>query len=332
MAKQSNQKAKLLHLWKILSEQTDENHVLTMNEILEKLKLCGVNAERKSVYNDIETLESFYDTEIQRTQDRSTGYFLADRTFSLAELKLLVDAVQSSRFITMKKSMELIRKIESLCSRYEAAELQEQVFVQNRIKTVNERIYYNVDRIHDAISKNRRISFQYFRWNVQGEEELRRDGAPYEASPWALSWDDENYYMLAYDAENDSIRHYRVDKMKNIDLLDLPRQGEALFDKFDTAVYAKKIFGMFGGAEKNVTLRCDNALAGVIIDRFGKEAARIPEPDGAHFTVTVRVFESPTFLSWIMGFGAQIQVLSPDSTRAALRERAEKILACYTQV
>ena len=330
--KQSNQKSKLLYLWKILCENTDEEHALTMQQILSMLETYDVHAERKSVYDDLQTLEWFYDAEILRTEERSVGYYLTGRTFDVAELKLLVDAVQSSKFITTKKSMELIRKIESLCSRYEAVQLQRQVFVQNRIKTMNESIYYNVDKLHDAISGNRQIAFRYFQWNVQGEKELRRNGEEYIVSPWALSWDDENYYMVAYDAMEQGIRHYRVDKMLRIRLLDKAREGEKLFDKFDTAVYSKKIFGMFGGEEKNVTLRCENRLAGVVIDRFGKDAARLPEEDGAHFTVTVRIFESPNFLSWVMGFGDAMEVLSPASTRDALCAQAQAVLSRYAQI
>lgn len=304
---------------------------MTMQQLLDMLESYDVHAERKSVYSDLQALEWFYDTEIMRTNERSVGYYITERTFDIAELKLLVDAVQSSKFITTRKSMQLIRKIESLCSRYEAVQLQRQVFVQNRIKTMNESIYYNVDKLHDAISGNRQIAFQYFQWNVQGEKELRRGGAEYIVSPWALSWDDENYYMVAYDASENGIRHYRVDKMLRIRILDERREGETLFDRFDTAVYSKKVFGMFGGEEKNVTLRCENRLAGVVIDRFGKDVARLPEPDGEHFTVTVRVFESPTFLAWVMGFGGAMEVSAPASTRLALRRQAETVLSRYAQ-
>ncbi|MDD6062285.1 MAG: WYL domain-containing protein [Oscillospiraceae bacterium] len=327
MAKQANQKLKVLYLMKILLENTDENHALTMAEILSMLQTYDIAAERKSIYDDLEALRSF-GLDIETTPDRAVGYYIAERTFSLPELKLLVDAVQSSKFITSKKSMELIRKIESFASCHEASQLQGQVFVQNRIKTMNESIYYNVDFIHSAISQNVQIAFRYFRWDVHGEQELRNNGAEYHASPWALTWDDENYYLVAFDEALNRIKHYRVDKMLQIRLLKEPRKGQTVFDKFDTAVYTKKVFGMYGGEEKSVTLRCPVDLANIIIDRFGRECVRIPDGDG-FFTVTVRVFESPLFLSWVLGFGDRIEILQPASTREKLRTLAQSVSDVY---
>ena len=326
MAKQANQKLKALYLLKILNENTDENHPLTMAQMIELLAQYDISAERKSIYADIEALRS-YGADIETTRDRTVGYYIGARTFELPELKLLVDAVQSSKFITSKKSLELIRKIESLGSVHDASQLQRQVFVQNRIKTMNESIYYNVDLIHSAISQNVQIAFRYFMWDMHGERVFKRDGAEYTASPWALTWDDENYYMVAYDEAEGKIKHYRVDKMLRIRLLSDKRMGEAVFDKFDTAIYSKKMFGMYGGEEKNVTLRCDRSLVGVIIDRFGRDTMLLADGDG--FTVTVRVFESPLFLSWVMGFGDKMQVLHPESTRAAVIEQARHVLAGY---
>ena len=326
MAKGQNQKLKTLYLLKFLTENTDENHPLTMTQLLEMLAQVGIHAERKSVYDDLEALRQF-GADVETTSDRATGYYIGERPFEMPELKLLVDAVQSSKFITTKKSVQLIRKIEQLASRHEATQLQRQVFVQNRIKTMNESIYYNVDLIHAAISGNRQIRFHYFNWNVQGERVLRRDGAFYTASPWALTWDDENYYMVAYDADLHGIKHYRVDKMLHIQPLDAPRDGEDVFHQFDTAVYSQKIFGMYGGEEKYVTLRCDPSLAGVIIDRFGRDTKRIAQGDT--FTVTVRVFESPTFLSWVMGFGSRMEILQPASTREAAGRLAEETAQLY---
>ncbi len=326
MAKQPNQKLKLLYLLKILKENTDEDHALTMAQLIELLDGCGVSAERKSIYDDLEALRTF-GVEIEMTPTRTVGYYIAERDFSLPELKLLVDAVQSSKFITTKKSLELIGKIENLASRHEASQLQRQVFVQNRIKTMNESIYYNVDFIHSAISRNVQIGFRYFMWDLHGERVLRRDGAEYTVSPWALTWDDENYYLVAYEEAEQKIKHYRVDKMMRIRLLDTARTGQDVFAKFDTAVYSKKIFGMYGGEEKLVKLRCARHLAGVIIDRFGKDSMLVEDGDG--FTVTVHVFESPTFLSWVMGFGRDMQVLSPESTREALARQARDVLSLY---
>lgn len=329
MAKSANQKLKLLYLLKILMENTDENHPMPMSEILTRLAGYDISAERKSIYDDLEALRSF-GIDVESTRDRTVNYYIASRNFELPELKLLVDAVQSSKFITERKSMELIRKIESMASVHEASQLQRQVFVQNRIKTMNESIYYNVDFLHNAISNNAQISFRYFQWSVHGDQVLRHNGAEYTVSPWALTWDDENYYLVAYDEQADRIKHFRVDKMLRIRQRKEPRKGQAVFDKFDTAVYSKKIFGMYGGEEKNVTLRCHASLAGVIIDRFGKGCTMIA--DGDYFTVTIKIFESPLFLSWVMGFGDQMEVILPKSTRDAVRAQAEKVLRMYPEI
>ena len=327
MPKGTNQKLKLFYLSKIMREKTDDQHGLTMPEIQKYLEEYGVTADRKSLYDDLETLKVLGYDIISGKEGKNFLYRVGKKKFEIAELKLLVDAVQSSKFITERKSRDLIKKITELASDYEATQLKRQVVVQGRIKTMNESIYYNVDFIHSAILQNVQIAFRYFKWDVHGERVLRRDGAEYTVSPWALTWDDENYYLVAYDASEEKIKHYRVDKMMRIRLLDAPRTGQDVFAKFDTAVYSKKIFGMYGGEEKLVKLRCARHLAGVVIDRFGKDSMLVEDGDG--FTVTVRVFESPTFLSWVMGFGKDMQVLSPASTRVSLAKQARDVLSLY---
>ena len=219
--------------------------------------------------------------------------------------------MQSSKFITHKKSNELIKKIESFTSRYEAQQLQRQVFVSNRIKTMNESIYYTVDYIHDAINSNVKVSFQYFSWNVKKEKALRHNGDRFIISPWALTWDDENYYMIGYDHISGLVKHYRVDKMLNIQLTDEKRDGAELFKNFDMAVYSKETFGMYGGKEETVSLRCNNRIAGVIIDRFGTNPPFSNVTD-THFEIRIKVHTSPLFYSWLMSFGADITILGPD--------------------
>lgn len=326
MPKGENQKLKLLYLLKILSEKTDEEHALSMNEIIELLSLYSVTAERKSIYDDIRALQSF-GIDIETVKGKTTGYYMASRPFELPELKLLVDTVQSSKFITTKKSFELIKKLESFVSVYEASQLQRQVFVLNRIKAMNESIYYNVDFIHDAISENKMISFKYFEWDFGGERKFRHNGARYKVSPWALTWDDENYYMIAFDSDSKIIKHFRVDKIVSIEILSEKREGKEFFEKFDMALYSKKVFGMFGGEEVSVQLKCDKSLIGIVIDRFGREVMAIEYDD--YFTVTVSVYQSPLFVSWIMGFGDKIEVLSPQSLRDTIKETAQKILNLY---
>lgn len=327
MPKRANQKIKLLYLMQILSERTDDAHGLTLEEISDALAEYGVEAERKTLYDDLEVLRVF-GMDIEKRKGATVRYHVVSRTFEMPELKLLVDAVQSSKFITRKKSGELIKKIESFASRYEAQQLQRQVYVANRIKTMNESIYYTVDRIHEAINRNVKVSFQYFSWNEKKEKVLRHDGARPVISPWALTWDDENYYMIGYDAAEGIVKHYRVDKMLRIQLTEEPRDGAALFKDFDMALYSKKTFGMYGGREETVLLRCKNSLAGVIIDRFGADTPFVNVSD-THFEIHVKVHTSPLFFGWVMNFGADITILSPENVRADFVSLAEAALGQY---
>ena len=253
---------------------------------------------------------------------------VASRQFELAELKLLVDAIQSSKFITEKKSKQLIKKLESLASSYEAKQLQRQVYVSGRIKTMNESIYYNVDEIYSAIASNKKIRFQYFQWNIKKETELRKSGQFYEISPWALSWDDENYYMIGYDSEAKKIKHYRVDKMLKSTCMDEAREGKELFDSFDIAAYTRKSFGMYGGEEQSVKLEFDNGLVGVVIDRFGKDIIIAPAGDN-HFTIKVDVAVSDQFLGWIFALGDGAKILGPENVVEQMKELVKKAIEKY---
>lgn len=328
MPKSSNQKLKLIYLMKILLERTDETHGITMSEIIDALAAYDISAERKSLYSDIENLR-LYGLDIIGTQeDRTYFYHIGNRQFELAELKLLVDSVQSAKFITAKKSNELIKKIEGLASKYEASQLHRQVFVSGRVKTMNESIYYNVDRIHTAIADNSRINFQYFQWNVEKKMELRHDGAVYEVSPWSLSWDDENYYLIAYDGAEGIIKHFRVDKMLNIKSNGKEREGKQAFKSFDMAAYARKTFGMYGGKEEWVRIECDNSFAGVMIDRFGKDVSMI-RVDDKRFAVNVEVAVSRQFLAWIIGLGEGVTITGPDSVVEMMHAEIDRLVRQY---
>ena len=329
MPKGTNQKFKLYRLAQLMLEQTDDEHYITMPEILAGLGNYGITADRKSIYQDLKDLEVL-GIEVEGEPDgKGYHYHVVSRPFELPELKLLVDAIQSSRFITEKKTNALIRKLEKLVSRYEANRLQRQVFVSGRIKTMNESIYYAVDTIHNAISDNKKIRFQYYQWNVKKEMVLRRDGAFYEISPWGLSWDSENYYLVGFDSEAGEIRHYRVDKMLRIQMTDKAREGKEHFRKLDMADYAKKSFGMFGGEEKTVKLLVDRQLAGVIVDRFGKDVHMIPV-DEKHFTVSVTVMVSSQFLGWIFSLGEQVEILGPEEVKEQMRWEGERLLKQYS--
>ena len=328
MPKSEKQKLKLLYITQYLMEKTDENHIATTTALIDYLASNGSTAERKSIYTDIELLID-YGLDIVKVKGRPAGYQLVSRQFELAELKLLVDAVQASKFITSKKSRELIGKLETLCSKKEARQLHRQVVVTNRTKAVNENIYYNVDQIYSAIAGNVKIRFLYFEWNVKKEMQLRHDGAFYEVSPWLLTWDDDNYYLIAYDDESRMIKHYRVDKMLKLSLSDKKRQGKEQFENFDIAAYSKKTFGMFAGEEKMVTLSCKTNLIGVIIDRFGNEASLRENREG-FVLVRVKVAVSRQFFGWLTGLSDAVKIVGPKETAEEYRSYLEEILTNYS--
>ena len=328
MARSSYQKLKPLYIMNYLLQNTDENHPVTVNQLISYLESQGISAERKSIYSDIEALQYFGLDIVQSGSGRSSGYYVAHRNFELPELKLLVDSVQSSKFITHKKTAALIKKIETLASVHEAQLLNRQVFVKNRIKTMNESIYYNVDEIHNGISKNKKICFLYFEYNVQKERQYHRNGAYYVVSPFALTWDDENYYMVAYDSDAAMIKHYRVDKMEKISILEEDRDGLEAYQALDMAVYARKTFGMFTGQEEQVVLRFENHLVGAVLDRLGRDAFIVPDgPD--HFTVRTDVIVSPQFFAWVFGFGDSAQVIGPQTVVDQMREQLRSVAALY---
>lgn len=313
---------------KILTEKTDSLHSLTLTEIQSQLESYDIYAERKSLYDDFETLRRF-GVDVERKRDNGVSYYIANRAFQLPELKLLVDAVQSSKFITKKKSTELIEKISSLTSEHERQLLNRQVYVANRVKTFNEEVYYNVDTIHEAITGDKKISFKYYEWTVNKEKRFRHDDALYTISPWAMTWDDENYYMIGFDSAADIIKHFRVDKMAHIRQLDEARDGGDKFQNFDMGLYSKQVFGMYGGKREIVSLECDVSLAGVIIDTFGKETVFFV--GGDTFRININVAVSPTFFSWIFGFGDKIKIISPVSVKEKFIGLMEEALGCYNK-
>lgn len=327
MAKSSNQKVKLLYLMELFHEETDEDHPLSRRDLEQRLADIGIHAERKSLYHDIETLKHF-GMDIAYRKEHPEGYYLAQREFELPELKLLVDAVQSSRFITQKKSDALIKKIEKLTGRYEACKLQRQVVVADRIKAMNESIYYNVDKLHSAIAENRQIIFRYFEWTVSKEMRMKKDGENYQVSPWALTWDNENYYLIGYDMDAQIIKHFRVDKMLHINLLEQERAGKEEFGRFDLARYTKQTFGMFGGDEQTVRMRFHNKYVGVIIDRFGRSVSLRPDGED-HFIARAEVAVSEQFYGWITGLGRDAQLLSPESVVEEYRELLKDLGKMY---
>ena len=328
MAKSEKQKLKLLALVDILKENTDAEHGITMTEIIRELENRDISAERKSIYSDIQQLNDYgYEIDGRKMQGKFY-YSLVGRDFELPELKLLVDAVQASKFISEKKSNELIKKIEGLVSKHEAKQLQRQVYVANRIKTDNKGIYYNINDLNQAINQNKKIQFNYYEWTLQKTLEIRPNGHKVDISPWALMWDDENYYLVAYDGVTKGIRHYRVDKMRDIRIADDMRDGKEEFENFDMAQYAKKVFSMFTGNEQNVRLEFDNRLIGVVIDRFGKDVMIIPQQNDK-FIVTVKVNVSNMFFGWLIGLGDGVKVLGPESVLSQLKTEIDRLKKLY---
>ncbi len=327
MPRSIHQKRKLLVLWDILARETDEQHPLTLHQIIDRLAAQGITAERKSVYDDFEQLR-LHGADIVSVRDSSVRYYLGERTFDAAELRLLVDVVQSSRFITERKSRALINKLETLCSRHQAGQLRRQMLLE-RIKTMNESIYYNVDRLQTAIADDRQVTFHYFKWGADKERHLQRDGARYTVSPWSLTFNEENYYLIGYDAATQSIRHYRVDRMLHIEETNDVREGETAFCALDTAQYTRKTFGMFAGQERAVTLWCRAWMAGAIIDRFGIDTVFIPDGDG--FRICVPVAVSEPFFAWLCGFGTDIRICEPTDVAEEYRRYVAAIAALYEE-
>lgn len=327
MPKSPRQKQKLLYVLQYFWEHTDEEHPVTTPELLRYLEQNGIQAERKSIYDDIATLQDF-GLDIIRL-DKKSGYKLASREFELAEVKLLVDLVQSSKFITTGKSDRLIHKLEHLVSHNEARALARQVVVADRNKAVNENIYYSVDVIQQALASNVKVRYQYFSWDEKKDMKLRKSGDFYEVSPWLLTWEDENYYLVAYDSDAQKMKYYRVDKMLRIEATALPREGQEEFEKIDIATLSKKTFGMFAGEEKTVTLVGTREMAGVIIDRFGRDVA-LRSRDENHVQARVNVQVSPQFYGWLTGLSGNVWIESPADVAQAYRKYLAGILEHLT--
>lgn len=325
MAKQEKSKLKLIRLLQLMMEHTDDEHGLSMPEIISALDRMGIKAERKSIYDDLASLSEIGFT-VDTLPTRPVSYYLADRIFELAELKLLVDAVQSSKFITEEKSRDVINKLKIFAGEHGAGELSRQVYVEGRGKTVNKSSIYTIDTIHRAINHDFKITFRYFTYGINKEKIYRRSGAVYTVSPYALIWNDEFYYMVGYDEDKGDIRNFRVDKMSGTDITEQKRTKDSLRG-FNTADYTRKVFGMFGGVEQTVTLECDESLAAVIIDRFGTANRFIKSERG--FTVTLGIVPSPNFYAWVMSFGSKMRIVSPASVREEFLRELRATLEGY---
>ncbi len=329
MSRGLNQKFKFLYMIKIMLEKTDDEHELTMPQIMEELGKYGVTAERKSIYTDFSDMTDKFGIEVIKHQvGRDTYYHVGSRQFELAEVKLLIDAIQSSKFITQTKSRELIAKVKTFVSEHQAKQLQRQVYNNDRVKTMNESVYYNVDDIHTAIAQNKQIRFKYYKWDINKKLVARHNGDWYVISPWALAWNDENYYMVGYDDVDQKIKHYRVDKMMRMSIVDSQRNGKEIFKNFDMAEYSKATFGMYHGIKTKVKIEFVNDMCGVFIDRFGKDITFRPVDD-EHSELIVDVNVSPQFFGWIFSLGKDVKVTGPQEVVDQMREAAENFRANY---
>ena len=328
MPRGSNQKFKFTYLMKIMAEKTDDEHSLTMPQILEELEKYEVSAERKSIYEDFKDMSNFGIEIIKEQKGRETFYHIAGREFELAEVKLLIDAVQSAKFITQKKSKSLISKVKNFVSEHQAKQLQRQIVINDRVKTMNESVYYNVDDIHTAINQNRKIKFKYYKWDIDKKLVERHGGSYFVVSPWALLWDDENYYMIAFDDWDNKIKHYRVDKMMYIEVGNDERAGKEEFKNFDMAKYSKATFGMYHGEKTKVCIKFANHMCGVFIDRFGKDTL-FRKIDENHSELIVDINVSPQFFGWIFSLGNDVEIVSPREVVDELREYTKKFIMKY---
>jgi predicted DNA-binding transcriptional regulator YafY len=302
---------------KILLDKTDEQNPMTISEIITELAAYGITAERKSLYTDFEILRQ-YGLEIETQRDKTTRYFIAHRQFELPELKLLVDAVQSSRFITEKKSEELINKLSSLTSAAQAKHLQRQVYVAGRAKAMNETVYYCIDQIHAAVNEGRQISFRYFDYDVDKNRVYRKDGETYKTTPVTLCWSDDSYYLISYSAKHDGFTHYRVDRMSEVEVLG---EDADSFNrkKLSVADHVKSVFGMYSGEKVRAKLSFDNSLVSVVLDHFGKDVRIAAKSDG-RFEVDDYVEVSPVFLGWMFQLGNRATIKEPDRLIAAMKD------------
>lgn len=320
----AQRKLKLLYLAKLFQEQTDEEHTVTVQDMIDYLGKYGIRAERKAIYEDLDLLQQF-GMDIVHVHNKTYNYYLGQRDFELPELTMLIDVVQASPFLTTKKSIALINKLERLASTAQAGRLRRQVYVLNRVKTPNEQLYYNIDGINQAINENRCIRYRYFDWTPDGGRSYRRDGRFYRECPAALCVD-RNYYLITYRPAEQRFYHFRVDRISGLQVTEEERPP--LPADFDPARYVRTIFDMHSGDTQTVTVELSRHLLNVAMDRFGRDAQYREGPNGT-VILSAQVEVSPTFLSWVLCFGGEARILSPGSAREALLALTREALARY---
>ena len=326
MPKSRNQKLKLLYLKQILEYHTDEEHGITTKKIHDELQNAQIEVERKTVYEDIRSLEDF-GLEIGHEKFERT-YRLLSREFDLAEIKLLIDSIQSSKFLSEKKTWELIEKLKKLCSHRQAEQLQGEVIVANRVKSENISIHYNVDEIHRAISEDMQVNFRYYEYDINKREKYYKNGGLYSVSPWRLIYSDDNYYLLGYDEQKKKFKHFRIDRMNKVSISEIKRNGREEFEKIDMANYSKYTFSMFGGEIEYVTMVFQNRMMSTVMDKFGHDIVAMKE-DNTHFRIVVPVAISQQFFGWIFGLGKSARIVAPESVKAQMKKLLDEISSRY---
>ena len=329
---------KLLMLQKILQEQTDEEHFLTANQLADRLKALDIPAERKGVYDDIEALNVFYKPANKNKADRAQriekdeegrGYYLTNRLFSVSDLKLMIDAIQSSKFLSDAKTLELIEALETLCSKHQAQGFKRQVIVSNRVKNMNINVHKNVDHLNYAIVEDWQVKFKYFDYDTKQQRAFRKKGGWYVISPFALVYCDDNYYLLGYDAEKGKIMNYRVDRMAYVSAQEgMIREGKDVFAALDIAQYQRYTFSMYSGDVQRVTMRFRNTMMNAVIDKFGK-LGYVKEVDKDHFEVTVPVAVSPQFFGWVFGLGNYVTIVGPENVKEKMKKMLDSVRKRY---
>ena len=318
MPKSENQKLKLLYLQKMLLEETDEEHTLTVNAIIERLELVGIKAERKSIYDDIKDLQKF-GMDIICLRCRANEYFVGNRDFSLSELKLLADVVETSKFITRKKIIKLTKKLGTLSCCHKAKTLQRRVLMRNRIENMHDSVYEVIDKLHRAIAAKKKVSFNYWGWNLDEHEKIRENVAKCIVNPCVLSWDNGNYFLAVYNNEAEDFMYYRVDKMAEVTILKTACNFTNMKKDIDVSVHTKKYFGMHIGKVRKVELYFDHSLLGVVIDRFG-QAVVIKKNDGIGFIISVDIIVNSAFFAWLVELGTNAKILEPETILKEFKE------------
>ncbi len=315
-----------LYVLRVLMERSDVNHPITTEEIITALADYGYSCDRKAVYRYIESLRE-YGIEIEKV---GRGYAVISREFEMHELKLLADAVQSSRFITVKKSRELIEKLGTLTSVYEAQMLNRSVHMLGTNKTDNERVFYTLDAVYEAMRTNKRVNFKYFRYLPDGTKEYRDGGAEYTVSPYAVVWDDEKYYIQAYHEKYDTISSFRLDLIEGARVSKQARLKQKEYESYNPNDREKAAFSQFGGTPSTVICEFHNSLAGAVFDHFGTDIRTSPA-DADFFRVSLSVIVSPRFLSWMFGFGDKARIVAPKNVIEQFKEQIESVSAMYNE-